>query len=78
MPEIGKHIAKIRALYGRHQLTRTFNLPELGYWAWDVPRVGPGVDVLGAVIGLRILAPGGCARCAPTPSTTCGKPPLTT
>ncbi|AJF69164.1 hypothetical protein [Streptomyces vietnamensis] len=41
MPDIEKHIAEIWTLYGRHQLTRTFNLPELDDWAWDVPGSAP-------------------------------------
>ncbi|GAA3387788.1 class I SAM-dependent methyltransferase [Streptomyces roseoviridis] len=55
MPDIEKHIAEIWSLYGRHQLGRTFDLPELDDWTWDIPQVGPGIDVLGEVAGLRVL-----------------------
>ncbi|MGZ2361668.1 NUDIX domain-containing protein [Streptomyces sp. 372A] len=55
MLEIEKHIAGIWTLYGQHQLGRTFNLPELDDWDWDIPQAGPGSDVLGEVAGLRAL-----------------------
>ncbi|MGW0469276.1 bifunctional class I SAM-dependent methyltransferase/NUDIX hydrolase [Streptomyces sp. NPDC003027] len=55
MLDIERHIAEIWSLYGRHQLGRTFDLPELDDWAWDIPQAGPGIDVLGEVAGLRVL-----------------------
>ncbi|MET9536186.1 class I SAM-dependent methyltransferase [Streptomyces sp. NPDC006553] len=55
MLDIEKHAAEIWTLYGRHQLGRTFDLPELDSWAWDIPQAGPGIDVLGDVAGLRVL-----------------------
>ncbi|MER7516518.1 bifunctional class I SAM-dependent methyltransferase/NUDIX hydrolase [Streptomyces sp. NPDC126499] len=55
MLDIEKHIAEIWTLYGRHQLGRTFDLPELDDWAWDIPQAGPGIDTLGDVAGLRVL-----------------------
>ncbi|MFB8040501.1 NUDIX domain-containing protein [Streptomyces hydrogenans] len=48
-------IGKIWTLYGRHQLDRSFDLPELGEWAWDMSQAGPGISVLGEVAGLRVL-----------------------
>ncbi|WP_435058142.1 bifunctional class I SAM-dependent methyltransferase/NUDIX hydrolase [Streptomyces sp. bgisy060] len=55
MLDIEKRIAEVWNLYGRHQLGRTFDLPELDEWAWDIPQTGPGIDVLGEVAGLRVL-----------------------
>ncbi|MEU8523607.1 class I SAM-dependent methyltransferase [Streptomyces sp. NPDC048577] len=55
MPDIEKRIAEVWNLYGRHQLGRTFNLPELDDWAWDIPQAGSGTDVFGEVAGLRVL-----------------------
>ncbi|MEU7389809.1 bifunctional class I SAM-dependent methyltransferase/NUDIX hydrolase [Streptomyces tanashiensis] len=53
--DIEKRIGEIWTLYGRHQLGRSFDLPELDDWAWDIPQAGPGIDVLGEVAGLRVL-----------------------
>ncbi|MGW7304422.1 methyltransferase domain-containing protein [Streptomyces sp. NPDC054835] len=55
MLDIEKRVAEIWALYGRHQLGRTFDLPELDEWAWDIPQAGPGIKALGEVAGLRVL-----------------------
>lgn len=55
MLDIEKHIGEIWTLYGRHQLNRVFDLPELDEWSWDIPQAGPGIDVLGEVAGLRVL-----------------------
>lgn len=55
MLDIEKHSAEIWELYGHHQLGRTFYLPELDRWAWDIPQAGTGVEVLGDVAGLRVL-----------------------
>ncbi|MFJ5708169.1 class I SAM-dependent methyltransferase [Streptomyces sp. NPDC093105] len=55
MLDVEKHIGEIWTLYGRHQLGRSFDLPELDDWAWDIPQAGPGIDVLGDVAGLRVL-----------------------
>ncbi|WP_327268070.1 methyltransferase domain-containing protein [Streptomyces sp. NBC_01218] len=55
MLDVEKSIGEIWTLYGRHQLGRTFDLPELEGWAWDVPQAGPGIDVFGDVAGLRVL-----------------------
>ncbi|MFF2773832.1 NUDIX domain-containing protein [Streptomyces sp. NPDC058052] len=56
MLDIEKHSAEIWTLYGRHQLGRTFDLPELETWAWDIPGCGgPGIEVLGEVAGMRVL-----------------------
>ncbi|MFD8550192.1 bifunctional class I SAM-dependent methyltransferase/NUDIX hydrolase [Streptomyces fradiae] len=55
MLDVEKDIGEIWNLYGRHQLGRSFDLPELGVWAWDIPKAGPGIDVLGEVAGLRVL-----------------------
>ncbi|MFD5768905.1 NUDIX domain-containing protein [Streptomyces sp. NPDC127049] len=55
MLDIEKEIGEIWTLYGRHQLGRTFDLPELGEWAWDMSQAGPGISVLGEVTGLRVL-----------------------
>ncbi|MGN9760033.1 bifunctional class I SAM-dependent methyltransferase/NUDIX hydrolase [Streptomyces sp. SD31] len=41
--------------YGAHQLARGIELPELDRWAWDIPEVGPGIEVSGDVKGLRVL-----------------------
>ncbi|MDF3140935.1 MULTISPECIES: class I SAM-dependent methyltransferase [unclassified Streptomyces] len=41
--------------YGAHQLARGIELPELDTWAWDIPEVGPGIEVFGDVKGLRVL-----------------------
>ncbi|WP_226962762.1 class I SAM-dependent methyltransferase [Streptomyces sp. C8S0] len=41
MPDVEKTIGEIWTLYGRHQLSRTFDLPELDEWAWDIPRPAP-------------------------------------
>lgn len=49
MLDVEKSIGEIWTLYGRHQLSRTFDLPELDGWAWDVPQAGPGIDVFGDV-----------------------------
>ncbi|WP_121827730.1 bifunctional class I SAM-dependent methyltransferase/NUDIX hydrolase [Streptomyces sp. S1] len=55
MLDVEKHAGEIWTLYGRHQLGRTFDLPELDGWAWDIPQAGPGIDTLGDVAGLRVL-----------------------
>ncbi|MFC9260813.1 NUDIX domain-containing protein [Streptomyces hydrogenans] len=55
MLDVEKEIGDIWTLYGRHQLDRTFDLPELGEWAWDMSQAGPGISVLGEVAGLRVL-----------------------
>ncbi|MFJ8669912.1 class I SAM-dependent methyltransferase [Streptomyces sp. NPDC093600] len=55
MPDVEKTIGEIWTLYGRHQLSRTFDLPELDEWAWDMSQAGPGISVLGEVAGLRVL-----------------------
>ncbi|MFE3126301.1 NUDIX domain-containing protein [Streptomyces hydrogenans] len=55
MLDVEKEIGDIWTLYGRHQLSRTFDLPELGEWAWDMAQAGPGISVLGEVAGLRVL-----------------------
>ncbi|MFF6833293.1 NUDIX domain-containing protein [Streptomyces sp. NPDC012438] len=55
MLDVEKEIGDIWSLYGRHQLGRTFDLPELGEWAWDMAQAGPGISVLGEVAGLRVL-----------------------
>ncbi|MFI1066634.1 NUDIX domain-containing protein [Streptomyces sp. NBC_00853] len=55
MLDVEKEIGKIWSLYGCHQLDRSFDLPELGEWAWDLSQAGPGISVLGEVAGLRVL-----------------------
>lgn len=55
MLDVEKEIGEIWTLYGRHQLDRSFDLPELGEWAWDMSQAGPGISVLGEVAGLRVL-----------------------
>ncbi|MFB7591954.1 NUDIX domain-containing protein [Streptomyces sp. NPDC056169] len=55
MLDIEKHAGEIWNLYGLHQLGRTFDLPELDGWAWDILQAGPGIDVLGEVAGMRVL-----------------------
>ncbi|MET9952813.1 NUDIX domain-containing protein [Streptomyces sp. NPDC006339] len=55
MLDVEKDIGEIWNLYGRHQLGRSFDLPELDTWAWDIPQAGPGIEVLGEVAGLRVL-----------------------
>ncbi|MGW2652102.1 bifunctional class I SAM-dependent methyltransferase/NUDIX hydrolase [Streptomyces sp. NPDC001478] len=41
--------------YGRHQLAREVELPELERWDWGIPGTGPGIEVFGNVAGLRVL-----------------------
>ncbi|WP_073227206.1 bifunctional class I SAM-dependent methyltransferase/NUDIX hydrolase [Streptomyces sp. NBRC 110465] len=41
--------------YGNHQLARRLELPELDRWDWGIPDTGPGIEVFGDVVGLRIL-----------------------
>ncbi|MFE3581321.1 hypothetical protein [Streptomyces vinaceus] len=53
MLDVEQHAGEIWTLYGRHQLGRTFDPPELDGWAWDIPQAGPGIDTLGNVAGLR-------------------------
>ncbi|MFG3037178.1 methyltransferase domain-containing protein [Streptomyces sp. NPDC048330] len=55
MLDIEMRAGEIWTLYGQHQLGRTFDLPELDGWAWDIPESGPGIDVFGNVAGLRVL-----------------------
>ncbi|MFB7577592.1 NUDIX domain-containing protein [Streptomyces hydrogenans] len=55
MLDVEKEIGEIWTLYGRHQLGRSFDLPELDTWAWDMSQAGPGISVLGEVAGLRVL-----------------------
>ncbi|MEV7245059.1 class I SAM-dependent methyltransferase [Streptomyces sp. NPDC093248] len=42
-------------VYGAHQLARGLELPELDRWDWGIPDVGPGIEALGDVNGLRVL-----------------------
>ncbi|MGW1013571.1 bifunctional class I SAM-dependent methyltransferase/NUDIX hydrolase [Streptomyces termitum] len=42
-------------VYGKHQLARGLELPELDRWDWGVPDAGPGLEVFGDVAGLRVL-----------------------
>ncbi|MGW1893968.1 class I SAM-dependent methyltransferase [Streptomyces sp. NPDC002004] len=41
--------------YGKHQLARKLELPELERWDWGIPGTGPGSEVFGDVAGLRVL-----------------------
>lgn len=41
--------------YGRHQMARGIELPELEQWNWGIEGAGPGIEVLGEVSGLRVL-----------------------
>ncbi|MFI2765237.1 bifunctional class I SAM-dependent methyltransferase/NUDIX hydrolase [Streptomyces echinatus] len=41
--------------YGKHQLARGLDLPELDRWDWGIPGTDPAIEVLGAVAGLRVL-----------------------
>ncbi|MER6349773.1 class I SAM-dependent methyltransferase [Streptomyces sp. NPDC001595] len=42
-------------VYGAHQLARKLELPEMDRWDWGIPDVGPGIEALGNVNGLRVL-----------------------
>ncbi|GAB3171095.1 hypothetical protein GCM10027162_12050 [Streptomyces incanus] len=42
-------------VYGAHQLARRLELPELDRWDWGIPDIGPGIEALGDVNGLRVL-----------------------
>ncbi|MFD7853415.1 class I SAM-dependent methyltransferase [Streptomyces microflavus] len=42
-------------VYGTHQLARGLELPELNRWDWSTPGIGPGIEALGDVNGLRVL-----------------------
>ncbi|MFE5561204.1 class I SAM-dependent methyltransferase [Streptomyces sp. NPDC056544] len=42
-------------VYGAHQLARGLELPELDRWDWGIRDVGPGIEALGDVNGLRVL-----------------------
>lgn len=67
MLDIEQRTAETWDLYGRHQLDRTFDLPELNQWSWDIPQADPGVDLLGDVAGLRVLDLGAGGRPARRP-----------
>ncbi|MFE1405449.1 NUDIX domain-containing protein [Streptomyces sp. NPDC058770] len=41
--------------YGKHQLARGIELPDLDRWDWGLSETGPGIEVLGDVAGLRVL-----------------------
>ncbi|MFD8847831.1 NUDIX domain-containing protein [Streptomyces sp. NPDC059604] len=41
--------------YGKHQIARGLELPELDRWDWGTPGTGPGIEVFGDVNGLRVL-----------------------
>ncbi|MFG2684118.1 NUDIX domain-containing protein [Streptomyces sp. NPDC048392] len=41
--------------YGNHQLARRLDLPGLDRWDWGIPGTGPGIEVFGDVVGLRVL-----------------------
>ncbi|WP_405697721.1 class I SAM-dependent methyltransferase [Streptomyces sp. NBC_01185] len=42
-------------VYGAHQLARGLELTELDRWDWGIREVGPGIEALGDVNGLRVL-----------------------
>ncbi|MFF7177565.1 methyltransferase domain-containing protein [Streptomyces sp. NPDC008121] len=42
-------------VYGAHQLARGLELPELDRWDWGLLDIGPGIEALGDVNGLRVL-----------------------
>ncbi|MHC3391039.1 bifunctional class I SAM-dependent methyltransferase/NUDIX hydrolase [Streptomyces lavendulocolor] len=50
-----KDTVEIWNTYGRHQLARNPQLPELDRWDWGIPGTGPGIEALGDVNGLRVL-----------------------
>lgn len=50
-----KDTVEIWNTYGRHQLARNLQLPELDRWDWGIPDTGPGIEALGDVNGLRVL-----------------------
>ncbi|MFF3737153.1 class I SAM-dependent methyltransferase [Streptomyces sp. NPDC002566] len=56
-------------VYGAHQLARRLELPELDRWDWGIPDIGPGIEALGDVNGLRVLDVGsGLGRHAAYPA----------
>ncbi|MEU9254469.1 bifunctional class I SAM-dependent methyltransferase/NUDIX hydrolase [Streptomyces sp. NPDC048270] len=53
--DIEKQTAGVWTTYGAHQLTVCPDLPEIERWDWGIADIGPGIESLGDVRGLRVL-----------------------